>query len=80
MIYETALRRETQEMLNAERLHPEYDQETLQAFINDKKQLITIFAEKLKDQEENAMKTEEMSRIKDTTSDNVSALLNPHAK
>lgn len=80
MVYETALRRETQEMLNAERLHPEYDQEALQAFISDKKQLITLFAEKLKAQEANAMKTEEMSRINDTTSDNVNSLLNPRVK
>lgn len=51
MVYETALRRETQEMCDAAKLHPEYGYAALQEFIKEKTKLIMIFTEKLKEQE-----------------------------
>ena len=51
MVYETALRRETQEMRDAAKLHPEYSYERLQEFIKEKTQRIMIFTQKLMEQE-----------------------------
>ena len=51
MIYQDALVRETQEMIHAEELHPDYDYDRLQEFIKDKYNNIMLFSQKLKDPE-----------------------------
>lgn len=52
MVYEMALRRETEEMKRAAELHPDYDCERLREFTNEKCQLVMIFADRLKRQKE----------------------------
>jgi len=57
MIYEAVIARETQEMIHAEELHPDYDHERLQEFIQKKYDNIMFFTEKLKEQKTDSRDT-----------------------